>query len=147
MSDPIAPIGQDAVRAVGDKSVGSPLLVQALASAAWDASSGDSVTAEHVEAGRGRAESLFVEEYVAPLLDRLAPAERRYLRAMAELRHQRLDSLVVARKLGDTTRFGESSTLAAVRDGLLRAGLLWSPDGQELRFTLPPLAAALPTML
>ena len=136
-----------AARSIADRSGGAPLLVQALANVAWDLAPNNVVDVDTVESARAQAETRFLSGYVVPLLDRLSPTERRYLRAVAELRDQRVNSLVVARRLGDNTRFGESSALAAVRDGLLRAGLLYSPDGQEMRFTLPPLAAALPLVL
>lgn len=136
-----------AVRAIADRSVGSPMLVQMLASSAWDASKTTTIMLDDVDASRPQADQVFLERFVQPLIERLAPGQRRYLRAIADLEGTRVTSAAVARALGDATRFGESSVLAAVRDELVRTGLIWSPDRTELLFTLPPLARALPVLL
>lgn len=74
-----------------------------------------------------------IGELVAEQLGALRPAERRYLETVAELGPGAVDTVVIARALGDSTRFSpESSTLAAVRQTLLDARLLYQPTAKTV---------------
>ena len=65
-------------------------------------------------------------------LDRLTPAEKRYLRAMAEIGPgpHRSGDIAAALKKGVTT-------VAPVRSGLIAKGMVYSPAHGDTAFTVP----------
>ena len=137
-------IDADALAALGLLSGGCPLLVQAYAAAAWDDASGGPISASHVEAGRHRAEQDLERWFFAGALADLAPHERRYLRAMAELGDAGVPAAALARRLGDNGRpGGVASRVADVRARLERIGVIHSVDGERLDFSLPLLGGYL----
>jgi hypothetical protein len=137
-------IDADALDAVGALSGGCPLLVQAYAAAAWDAAGGQRIALRHVELGRQRAEQDLERRFFAGSLAGLAPHERRYLRAMAELGDTGVPADALARRLGDNGRPGGIGARAAgVRAHLERLGLIHSVGGDRLDFSLPLLGGYL----
>ncbi|MFN0028310.1 MAG: hypothetical protein ACKV2O_14180, partial [Acidimicrobiales bacterium] len=65
----------------------------------------------------------------ARVLGCLTGSERRYVTAVANLGPGPVQVAMVARALGDTTRFSsESSALVGVRDALTAKGVLYQPD-------------------
>ena len=64
--------------------------------------------------------------------DRITPAERDYLRALAELGEGIHRSGNVAHIIGKTTY-----QLAPVRDALIRKGMIYSPAHGDIAFTVP----------
>jgi hypothetical protein len=65
-------------------------------------------------------------------IDRLTPAEKKYLRAMAELgpgTHRSGDISAVLRK--------NVSTLAPMRQNIISKGMIWSPSHGDTAFTVP----------
>ena len=64
--------------------------------------------------------------------DRLAPSEKQYLRAMAELRGGPHRSGEVARVLGKSVR-----AVAPTRAKLIRKGMVYSPAHGDTAFTVP----------
>lgn len=78
------------------------------------------------------------ERFNCPRFERLAPKEKRYLRAMAELGPGPHRSGDIAECLGAGV-----STLAVTRSGLILKGLVWSPHHGETAFTTPMFDAFL----
>lgn len=64
--------------------------------------------------------------------DRLTPAEKNYLRAMAELGNQANRSADIAALLGV-----KISTVAPTRANLIKKGMIYSPTHGEMAFTVP----------
>ncbi len=64
--------------------------------------------------------------------DRLTPREKDYLRALAELGDEPKRTGEIAKLLGS-----ESYRVATLRDGLLRKGMIYSPQHGETAFTVP----------
>lgn len=64
--------------------------------------------------------------------DRLTPAEKLYLRAIAELGPGPQWSGEIAQRLGKKV-----TAVAAVRDGLITKGMIYSPAHGDTAFTVP----------
>ena len=64
--------------------------------------------------------------------DRLTPAEKRYLRAMAELGPGPHRSGDIAEELGRAV-----SSLGPTRAHLIHKGMIWSPNHGDTAFTVP----------
>jgi hypothetical protein len=64
--------------------------------------------------------------------DRLTPSEKRYLRAMAELGPGPHRSGDIAETLGAQVR-----SVAPLRSGLIRKGMIYSPAHGDTAFTVP----------
>ena len=72
------------------------------------------------------------ESFFRVRFDRLTPAERRYLRAMAELGPGPHRSGDVADELGRKV-----TSLGPTRGQLISKGMIWSPDHGDTAFTVP----------
>jgi hypothetical protein len=125
-----------AAEAIAKATAGYPQLVLLYAGAAWDAAPGPSITAADVGAGAATARDRLARLVLAPAFT-VPPTARRYVRAVAEA-DDPVDSEQIARRLGDTTRFGSgASQMDRTRDELVRAGLLSTVDGTHLAFVHP----------
>ena len=127
-----------ACAALAAASGGYPFAVQVLGHHAWQQSSGEAeIDLRHVPAAIEAADrELRAGLYESRWYD-ASPGERRYLRALADLRVRELatDSAAVARVLGK--RAGDVSYL---RERLMRKGTIFAePEG--LRFAVPGMAA------
>jgi hypothetical protein len=129
-------IDDRAIETIAGATAGYPQLVLLYAQAAWREAGGPIITADDVAAGAGDARRQLAEAVLAPAFA-LDAASRRYLRAVAEA-GDLADSALLARRLGDTTRFGNgASQLTELRDALVRRGLLSNVDGTHLAFAHP----------
>ena len=72
------------------------------------------------------------ESFFRVRFDRLTPAEKRYLRAMAELGPGPHRSGDVAAALGKAV-----SAFAPTRSSLIGKGMVWSPSHGDTAFTVP----------
>lgn len=129
-----------AAQVVARSTAGYPQLVLLYAHAAWAAATsapaGGPIYEDAVNAGAPVARDLLARTVLAPAYD-VSGAARRYLRAVAEA-DDLVDAATVARRLGDTTRFGSgASQLAILADDLVRRGLLATTDGVHLTFAHP----------
>ena len=132
------PMTASARAALAAASGGYPFAVQVLGHHAWQQSSGEAeIDLRHVPAAIEAADrELRAGLYESRWYD-ASPGERRYLRALADLRVRELatDSAAVARVLGK--RAGDVSYL---RERLMRKGTIFAePEG--LRFAVPGMAA------
>jgi hypothetical protein len=130
------PVTNDALEAIALHSEGHPWLVQALMAAAWTPS-GEAITGGQINQRVPVAQAGYRSAVVDPALARLGPGALRYLRAVATA--DVVTHTAVSQSLGDTNRFGGGggSAMSDVRDELRRAGLLRSPDGDQLILPLP----------
>ncbi len=132
-------IGPDTIAAIGRRTDGHPLFVQAFARAAWNVAEDDRITPDDVAAVTMGVERELRASYFSPVLDGLTSTELRFVRAVADA-DQRDDFVAIARRLGDAVRFDPAtSRLAPIRDALVDRRVLFTDAGGELCFALPYL--------
>jgi hypothetical protein len=120
------------------ESGGYPYFVQAYGQATWDAAVGNPITEDDVRAGLPQAQSELAVGFFGSRFERATPAERAYLRAMAELvpgDDGSVTTSAVARALGKRV-----SSLSVARESLIRKGLVYSGERGQIAFTVPHFA-------
>ncbi|HEY0807727.1 MAG TPA: ATP-binding protein [Pseudonocardiaceae bacterium] len=130
-----AGIVTEALDALFEASGGYPYFIQAYGKAAWDAAPADPITAEDVSMAAPEAEAELAVGFFGSRYERATPAEREYLRAMAELtqgRDEGAGSSDVAIFLGR-----KPSSLSPARDSLIKKGLVYSAERGHIAFTVP----------
>lgn len=130
-----AGIVPEALDALFESSGGYPYFVQAYGKAAWDAAPVDPITAEDVRMAAPEAEAELAVGFFGSRYERATPAEREYLRAMAELtegKDEGAGSSEVATYLGR-----KPSSLSPARDSLIKKGLVYSAERGRIAFTVP----------
>ena len=130
-----AGIAPDALDALFAASSGYPYFIQAYGKAAWDAAPTDPITADDVAVAAPEAEAELAVGFFGSRYERATPAEREYLRAMAELtegRDEGAGSTDVAVFLGR-----KPSSLSPSRDSLIKKGLIYSAERGQIAFTVP----------
>ncbi|MEU0466225.1 MULTISPECIES: ATP-binding protein [unclassified Amycolatopsis] len=130
-----AGIEPEALDALFDASGGYPYFIQAYAKAAWDAAPDDPITVQDVQVAAPEAEQELAVGFFGSRYERATPAEREYLRAMAELTQGRDESAGtsdVAVYLGR-----KPSSLSPARDSLMKKGLVYSAERGHIAFTVP----------
>jgi hypothetical protein len=127
-----AEITADALARIIDTTQGYAYFLQEWGKHAWDAADDSPITAEDVVAATDTAIAALDAGFFGVRFDRLTPAEKRYLRAMAELGPGPHRSGDVARSL---RRAVES--LAPIRNRLIGKGMVWSPSHGDTAFTVP----------
>jgi hypothetical protein len=122
----------DAVAAIIRETQGYPYFLQEWGKHAWDAADASPIDADDVRAATRTAIAALDESFFRVRFDRLTPAEKRYLRAMAELGpgpHRSGDIAdVIERKV---------TALGPVRNQLIAKGMIWSPSHGDTEFTVP----------
>lgn len=122
----------DAVAAILRETQGYPYFLQEWGKHAWDAADASPIDADDVRAATRTAVAALDESFFRVRFDRLTPAEKRYLRAMAELGpgpHRSGDIAdVIERKV---------TALGPVRNQLIAKGMIWSPSHGDTEFTVP----------
>jgi hypothetical protein len=115
---------------------GYPYFVQAYGKATWEAAVDSPITPEDVRLAAPEAEAELAGGFFGSRYERATPAERDYMRAMAELGADRADSAVttaeVAASLGRRPQ-----SLSPARDGLIKKGLIFSAERGAVAFTVP----------
>jgi hypothetical protein len=111
---------------------GYPYFLQEWGKHSWNVAAGTPIKA--ADARRATAEALaeLDASFFRVRFDRLTPAEKRYMRAMAELGSGPHRSGDVAEAMGRKV-----TTVAPVRNGLIAKGMLYSPAHGDTAFTVP----------
>ncbi len=135
----------EALDAMYAATAGYPYFVQAYGKVAWDVAPSTPITAEDVKVAAPEAEAELAVGFFGSRYERATPAEREYLRAMAD----------AAQKLAedgdeelDETESVPTSEVAAIlgrkpqslspaRDALLKKGLIYSGERGRIAFTVP----------
>lgn len=99
---------------------------------AWDAADRSPINAGDVDAAQATAIAAMDASFFGVRFDRLTPAEKRYLRAMADLGPGPHRSGDIAQALGRKV-----TSLAPTRSGLIEKGMVWSPAYGDTAFTVP----------
>jgi hypothetical protein len=122
----------DAVDAIIAKTQGYPYFLQEWGKHAWDIAPQSPITELDVSNASGEALASLDESFFRVRFDRLTPAEKRYLRAMAELGSGPHRSGDIADELGRRVQaFGPT------RSSLISKGMIWSPSFGDTAFTVP----------
>ena len=122
----------EAVGLVVDQTRGYPYFLQEWGKHAWDVAEQSPITKMDVERATGEAVAALDESFFRVRFDRVTPAEKKYLRAMAELGAGPHRSGDIAEKLGRRV-----TALGPTRNSLIAKGMIWSPNHGDTAFTVP----------
>jgi hypothetical protein len=114
-------------------TAGYPFFIQQLGKHAWNAAHKSPITLQDIETAIPRAQEALDSSLYEVRVQRATPAERRYMRAMAELGGGPYRSGVVAKKLGKS-----GAALSQLRDRLISKGLIYATeDFGHIDFSVP----------
>lgn len=122
----------EALRAVYEYSRGYPYFLQVWGYHVWNQSVGPRITAEDVEAASVKVQTRLDDGFFRVRFDRLTDGEKRYARAMAELREEECPTARIAAVLGR-----KATSLATTRDRMMRKGMIFSPRQGVVSFSVP----------
>jgi hypothetical protein len=125
-------VTQDALDLLVKETHGYPYFVQEWGKHSWDTACASPITRKDVEDASMTAIAALDESFFRVRFDRLTPAEKRYLRAMAELGPGPHRSGDIAEALGR-----EVTSLGPTRNQLIAKGMIWSPHHGDTAFTVP----------
>jgi hypothetical protein len=127
-----ASIDRDAADLIVEKTQGYPYFLQEWGKHTWDVAPVSPISREDVVAASDEAIAALDESFFRVRFDRLTPAEKKYLRAMAELGPGPHRSGDIAVHLGRTV-----SSFGPTRANLIGKGMIWSPTHGDTAFTVP----------
>lgn len=127
-----AEIERSAVDLIVSETHGYPYFLQEWGKHAWDTAVASPIRRQDVQRASVSAVAALDESFFRVRLDRLTPAERRYLRAMAELGSGPHRSGDIAEVLGKRV-----TSLGPTRNQLIAKGMIWSPAHGDTAFTVP----------
>lgn len=115
---------------------GYPYFVQAYGKVTWDMAVESPIRTTDVAEAAPEAESELAVGFFGARYDRATPAERDYMRAMAELGADSKDEAVTTAQVAE--RLGRKpQSLSPARDGLIKKGLVYSSERGTVAFTVP----------
>jgi len=121
---------------------GYPYFVQAYGKVAWDVAPRSPITAEDVRVASPEAEAELAVGFFGSRFERATPAERDYLRAMADVMSASAtidpDPDAAAPTAAIATLLGRTpQSLSPARDALIKKGLIYSGERGRIAFTVP----------
>lgn len=131
----------EALEAMYSATAGYPYFVQAYGKTAWDVAPRSPITADDVRVAAPEAEAELAVGFFGSRFERATPAEREYLRAMADVMDGEGDpddpdatapTAAVAQLLGR-----RAQSLSPARDALIKKGLVYSGERGRIAFTVP----------
>lgn len=122
----------EAVAAIARRAHGYPYFIQEWAYHVWNGASGSPISPDEVERVASRVVRHLDENFFLVRFDRLTPAEKRYLRAMAALGPGPHRSGDIAARLGVKVE-----SVAPRRSALITKGMIYSPAHGDTAFTVP----------
>jgi hypothetical protein len=122
----------DALERIVEETQGYPYFIQEWGKHCWDTATSSPITIGNVEVASRTVIAALDEGFFRIRFDRLTPAERVYLRAMAELGPGPHRSGDIAGVLGR-----EVQSVAPMRSNLIQKGMIWSPSHGDTAFTVP----------
>jgi hypothetical protein len=125
-------IRDDALAHIVAHTAGYPYFLQEWGYQAWNAAAGSPITLADAKLATRAAVERLDSGFFKVRGDRLTPRERDYMNAMASLGPgpHRSGEIAAAMK-------AKVSTVAPLRDGLIKKGMLYSPRHGETAFTVP----------
>ena len=121
-----------AVDEIVERTQGYPYFLQEWGKHCWDVAESSRITVANVNAATAWAVADLDASFFRVRFERLAPAQKRYLQAMAELGPGPHRSGVVAHVLGRKV-----ASVAPTRAHLIEKGMIYSPAHGETAFTVP----------
>ena len=125
-------VEDEALTAILARTHGYAYFLQEWGKHAWDTAPGSPITKQDVDAASQTAIAALDESFFRVRFERLRPAEKKYLRAMAELGAGPHRSGDIAAELG-----GKVTSYGLVRSQLIAKGMIWSPSHGDTAFTVP----------
>jgi hypothetical protein len=129
----------EALDALYELTDGYPYFVQAYGKVTWDVAVGSPIRPDDVHAAAPEAEAELAVGFFGSRYDRATPAERDYMRTMADLGadqqaggSERITTADIAKSLGRRPQ-----SLSPARDGLIKKGLIYSAERGSVAFTVP----------
>jgi hypothetical protein len=140
---------EDALAAMYEITGGYPYFVQAYGKVAWDVAPASPISETDVQVAAPEAEAELAVGFFGSRYERATPAEREYLRAMAEASaaggagsdDDSVPTASVAEHLGRNPQ-----SLSPARDALLKKGLVYSGQRGRIAFTVPHFGRYLRTV-
>jgi hypothetical protein len=143
----------EALDAMYAATAGYPYFIQAYGKVAWDVAPRTPITVEDVKVAAPEAEAELAVGFFGSRFERATPAEREYLRAMADA----AQGLAVGGETLDDTESVPTAAVASVldrkpqslspaRDALLKKGLIYSGERGRIAFTVPHFGRYLRTI-
>ena len=125
-------IEDSALAAMLERTQCYPYFLQEWGKHTWDAATTSPITLRDVEQASVTAIAALDESFFRVRFDRLTSAEKRYLRAMAELGPG-------PHRSGDIADLLERkvTSLGPIRNQLISKGMIWSPNHGDTAFTVP----------
>jgi hypothetical protein len=121
-----------AIDVVLDQTGGYPYFLQEWGKHSWDVAEASPITVGDATQATHEALAELDASFFRVRFDRLTPAERRYMRAMAALGPGPHRSGDIAERLGRKV-----TTVAPIRNALIAKGMLYSPAHGDTAFTVP----------
>ncbi|MFN8130527.1 MAG: AAA family ATPase [Solirubrobacteraceae bacterium] len=115
-----------------EQAKGYPYFLQEWGYEVWNVSNGSPITEADVTVASGRVLTKLDNNFFLVRMDRLTPAEKDYLRAMASLGAGPHRSGDIAARLGVKVE-----SVAPRRSGLIKKGMIYSPAHGDTAFTVP----------
>lgn len=125
-------VDADALDLIVAQTRGYPYFLQEWGKHAWDVATASPITRVDVETASQGVVAALDESFFRVRFDRLTPAEKRYLRAMAERGPGPHRSGDIAEMLGKKV-----TSLGPTRNQLISKGMVWSPSHGDTAFTVP----------
>jgi AAA ATPase-like protein len=126
-----------ALEAMYTATGGYPYFVQAYGKVAWDVAPRSPITAADVAVAVPEAQAELAVGFFGSRYERATPAEREYLRAMAEVADPDAPDQPVATSAVAESVGRQPQSLSPARDGLLKKGLVYSGQRGKIAFTVP----------
>lgn len=125
-------VTSDALDLIVKETRGYPYFVQEWGKHSWDVADGSPITREDVAIASVSATAALDESFFRVRFDRLTPAEKRYLRAMAELGPG-------PHRAGDIADVLDRAvtSVAPTKNKLIAKGMIYSPSHGDTAFTVP----------
>jgi hypothetical protein len=140
--DEDADFTDEALAAMYEATAGYPYFVQAYGKVAWDVAPRAPITADDVRVAAPEAEAELAVGFFGSRYERATPAEREYLRAMADLGGsgaggegadvEGVATAAIAERLARRPQ-----SLSPARDALIKKGLVYSGERGRIAFTVP----------
>jgi hypothetical protein len=115
---------------------GYPYFVQAYGKVTWDVAVESPIRTTDVAEAAPEAEGELAVGFFGARYDRATPAERDYMRAMAELGADSKDEAVTTAQVAEALG-RKPQSLSPARDGLIKKGLVYSSERGSVAFTVP----------
>jgi hypothetical protein len=111
---------------------GYPYFLQEWGYQCWNVAEGPRISLDDLAVATSKVIPRLDQSFFRVRFDRLTPAQRRYLRAMAEFGEGPCRTGDIAKQLGAGT-----TSSSPTRDQLIKKGMIYSPSHGEIAFTVP----------